>query len=511
MKSALSILVKAIFTLLFFVVFFLPAQATEGGGISYLPEDTPEPSAQISIPFDISEGFCHEPIINDVFGHVDYLKVENVAFDVDLGVLFPGEDCVSPFEGKDVTAVMNSFSWDGEYSDPLYITMQVTATNRQKAQQLLMRLWANKNVLIKFTAWGYDFLEHKWFKRLHTGGLVLSGVVLENSQLEFQISSDPNSEVNQPVNFTLYIAIEHPGYVQHIYQGLGYGQEVTHVWGISEGGKAPDASENLGDAELFIRQCGCQMTDDDGDCVPNVYDNCVSIYNQNQLDTDGDLVGDLCDNCPSKPNTSQVDSDGDLVGDLCDNCPYISNVGQVDSDGDLVGDLCDNCPWVSNPGQADYDSDNIGDACDNCPDVPNSDQADADSDGIGDLCDPDDDGDLVPDGEDCSPLDAYTWSVPGPATEAIFVPDQMGQFSWSAPSQPGCETPVYDLVRFEDPSNIASIVCLAYGTTWTMAQVGDEPPAPGVCHYYLVRARNDCGGNIGTDSEGVPRSAPDCP
>jgi len=87
----------------------------------------------------------------------------------------------------------------------------------------------------------------------------------------------------------------------------------------------------------------------------------------------------------------------------------------------------------------------------------------------------------------------------------------MGQFSWSAPSQPGCETPVYDLVRFEDPSNIASIVCLAYGTTWTMAQVGDEPPAPGVCHYYLVRARNDCGGNIGTDSEGVPRSAPDCP
>jgi hypothetical protein len=145
-------------------------------------------------------------------------------------------------------------------------------------------------------------------------------------------------------------------------------------------------------------------------------------------DTDGDGIPDAVDNCPTIPNPGQEDQDGDGVGNACDNCPTVANANQADSDLDGKGDACDNCPTVSNPNQADSDNDGFGDACDNCPSTCNSQQLDADHDGIGDVCDPtpgcggcgqdkceqpcsqpDTDGDGIPDSSDnCS-------TVPNPS------------------------------------------------------------------------------------------------
>ncbi len=57
--------------------------------------------------------------------------------------------------------------------------------------------------------------------------------------------------------------------------------------------------------------------DQDGDGVPDVFDNC-SEPNPDQMDTDGDGVGDVCDNCPNANNPNQVDIDEDGIGDVCD-------------------------------------------------------------------------------------------------------------------------------------------------------------------------------------------------
>jgi hypothetical protein len=76
------------------------------------------------------------------------------------------------------------------------------------------------------------------------------------------------------------------------------------------------------------------------------------------------------------PEYMPADLDGDTIIDIYDNCVSVSNQDQLDIDNNGRGDVCD-----------DFDRDGIINNQDNCPDEPNSAQADTDADGIGDQCD----------------------------------------------------------------------------------------------------------------------------
>jgi hypothetical protein len=127
---------------------------------------------------------------------------------------------------------------------------------------------------------------------------------------------------------------------------------------------APEACNAVDDDCDGVADDDPQGTDTDGDTVRNACDNCVSVFNTDQLDGDGDDVGNACDNCAFTANPSQTDTDGDLLGDGCDNCPVSANPGQADLDGDARGDVCDNCASDFNPQQSDVDADGQGDRCD---------------------------------------------------------------------------------------------------------------------------------------------------
>jgi hypothetical protein len=73
---------------------------------------------------------------------------------------------------------------------------------------------------------------------------------------------------------------------------------------------------NQGHAYVFLGG------DREGDTVRDLDDNCLTVWNSDQLDTDGDGHGEMCDNCPLMfYNPDQSDIDGDYLGDVCDLCP----------------------------------------------------------------------------------------------------------------------------------------------------------------------------------------------
>ena len=96
------------------------------------------------------------------------------------------------------------------------------------------------------------------------------------------------------------------------------------------------------------------LADQDGDGIPDIRDNCPTVYNPSQSDIDGDGIGDACDLCPTIPNKDNHDEDGDQIGDICDDCPGVPDF-QVDMFTTGVGNACSPSPnigtyrWVFDP------------------------------------------------------------------------------------------------------------------------------------------------------------------
>jgi hypothetical protein len=121
----------------------------------------------------------------------------------------------------------------------------------------------------------------------------------------------------------------------------------------------------------------------------------------------------------------------------------------------------------------------------------------------------DTDGDGEPDASDCAPNDPAAWAVPGAATGlALSGPPGATLLAWSAPASPGGTVVTYDLLRSAAAGDFSVPTCVARSVTATSAT---DPGLPGRVFHYLVRARNACGGNLGTDSSGTPRVAGACP
>ena len=122
---------------------------------------------------------------------------------------------------------------------------------------------------------------------------------------------------------------------------------------------------------------------------------------------------------------------------------------------------------------------------------------------------PDTDGDGVADGSDCAPGDPAVWAVPGEARSLTFPSGaDTTMMEWLPPLSPGGTLVSYDLLRSAEPGDVWGAACVASGLTTTAAS---DPAVPAVSWFYLVRARNACGGNLGAASDGTPRAGAACP
>ncbi len=126
------------------------------------------------------------------------------------------------------------------------------------------------------------------------------------------------------------------------------------------------------------------------------------------------------------------------------------------------------------------------------------------------LADVDGDGDGVTNGQDCSPSSDAVWAVPSPARDLRLQGAAATQLVWTPPSTPGADAVTYDVIRSVTPEDFGVGVCVESAGLDTQATDTAVPAADGL-FSYLVRVTNGCGSNLGTRSDGVPRTGAICP
>jgi glucose/arabinose dehydrogenase len=226
------------------------------------------------------------------------------------------------------------------------------------------------------------------------------------------------------------------------------------------------------------------LNDIDGDRVCGDLDNCPDTGNPSQQDSDVDMLGDVCDDCPLDPLN---DLDGDAHCADADNCPATPNADQANGDTDGLGDVCDNCPEIPNPSQADADGDDIGNACDNCPLADNPAQSDMDQDGQGDYCDMD---------------DGVIYVVLRTPTQPTWN-KETGYTSWNlykGDLQVLRDTGAYT----QDPGAVALAEQWCDLAANTVVDDAAQPSAS-LCFYLVTGVAAGVEGDLGYDSQGVPR------
>lgn len=127
------------------------------------------------------------------------------------------------------------------------------------------------------------------------------------------------------------------------------------------------------------------------------------------------------------------------------------------------------------------------------------------------------DGDSLPDSEDCVWRDRWYWSAPTePANMLTISKEEENNIHWSLPDEEtfgSVSSQVFqDVLRSTNPSDFSQAECLAsdLNTYITYCTDNNEPPS-GVVWYYLVKIKNICGYNMGTNSNGGPRIGRECP
>jgi hypothetical protein len=158
-------------------------------------------------------------------------------------------------------------------------------------------------------------------------------------------------------------------------------------------------------------------------------------------------------------------------------------------------------PWGTN--ETDDDGDGLSECAGDCDDSDPQctfDCTDADGDGIPQCA------------GDCDDSDDQNWSVPGEATDLVFLSDGQSLL-WSPPATPGGISPYYDLLRSGTAADfVTATTCIESNDGADTQALDPDSPPPGSIYYYLACAENACGrGPAGKDSAGAERLVLDCP
>jgi len=187
---------------------------------------------QFSRSLDIYQGFNFKKDKQTAVGFVTKLELGDVPLAADQTSIKdpeqPGQNI-----GTNVVGVLNHYMWETGTTDAMYLSMQVSVSNKTNLSAKLLTDWTNMEVTFAYVVYEYDPKEKKYFKSNWTE-TDLKGILEKNGdELNLTVADDPSSEVQSPKNFTLQVGVKPQTLEQMVNMATGTGKNLSKIWGIT--------------------------------------------------------------------------------------------------------------------------------------------------------------------------------------------------------------------------------------------------------------------------------------
>lgn len=191
---------------------------------------------QFARSLDIYQGFNFKKDKQVSVGFITKLKVGDIDLLADQESIKDPEQPGQNLDTK-VVGVLSHYLWETGVTDGIYLSGQISVTNKMSVASALLGTWANIEVKFQYRLYEYDPIVKKYFKS-NFSDKELMGILEKNGDdLNLSVADDPSTEVQSPKNFTLQVGIKPQTVEQSLNLATGSGKNIVKQWGVTEATK----------------------------------------------------------------------------------------------------------------------------------------------------------------------------------------------------------------------------------------------------------------------------------
>jgi hypothetical protein len=179
---------------------------------------------------DVANGFNFKRDIQNPLGHLKAVTIGQEAIEANMEVISPETG-----DKVNVVGIISDLSWGGGDAHPISISCQISNSNKVLLTGLTGDTLHDTSVELDFDIFKYDPApdQRKFYKCFHCNDEIVKGRLQKSGgQLEISIAQEASQEVESPLNFTLYFAVNPEEIEQVLHVAHAVGANKTSRWGV---------------------------------------------------------------------------------------------------------------------------------------------------------------------------------------------------------------------------------------------------------------------------------------
>ncbi len=188
--------------------------------------------ASLNYPCSVRQAFNFEKDQQVTVGHLNSIQIGTQALTADITLTLP-----TNYSATTVVGVIQDWSWNGGYADPIYINFNVSNENQKSLSVMCHTNLSNTAVTVAFNIYCFDQDAKVYYPACSTLTTPLTGFVFKKGG-ELSLAIDPHNDplVPSPLNFPAAIGIMPTETSQVINFAVSNTDKFVKQWGVTTAG-----------------------------------------------------------------------------------------------------------------------------------------------------------------------------------------------------------------------------------------------------------------------------------